>query len=93
MISEQTVKRAVISVQSIIYIFCDTNAGMEFGALCETATSVPFMPQFGTEYEGSSCTKQTWMGNYQWLSIQVSPKPKDYPRAILSFIHYFLKRN
>lgn len=67
-------KRDLISVQSIMYIFCDAKAGMEFGALCKTAISMLFMPQFGKEYEGSSCIKQTWMSNYQWLNIQVSAK-------------------
>lgn len=48
-----------MSVQSVMYIFCDAKAGMEFGTLRKTATSVPFMPQFGKEYEGSRGTKQT----------------------------------
>lgn len=42
-----------------MYILRDATAGMECGALCRTATSVLFMPQFGKDYEGSSCTKQT----------------------------------
>lgn len=48
-----------MSVQTITCIFCDAKAGMELGALSKTASSVLFMPQFGTEYEGSSRTKQS----------------------------------
>lgn len=57
------------------------------------APSVQFMPEFGKEYEGFRCSKQTWMSNYQWLSLQVSAKTRDHPRAIPSLPNYFSKEN
>lgn len=41
-------------ISTIMYIFCDAKAGMEFGTLYKTATSVLFMPQFGKDVKDAA---------------------------------------
>lgn len=76
-------KNAVISAQSIVYISCNAKAGRSLGHWAKLPPSVPAVPQFGKEYEGSSCNRQTWISHYQWLSIQVSAKTREL------FLHSF----
>lgn len=76
-----------MSVQTITCVFCDAKAGMELSALSKTASSVLFMPHFGTEYEGSSRTTQSRTRNHPRQSIQVPAKTKDHPRAIPSLLY------